>query len=299
MKLLLLILISIFPFFTTHAHKIFILQSVNNASLDNAVLGIKDYLNSQKITNVQVQSALGQASFAKNVAQNLIDIKPDIVVAVGTLGTQTLGEFSSSGIRMVFDSVQDPISTAAVKFHTGTFCNILVKDQLSYFKTIVPKLYRVGILYDKSDIKYLKKIDEACKEIGLDLIKNAATTIDEMKEAINIFKERKCDAIFIYNNSLDASVINLVITKASEYKIMILSNNLEDVASGALAAMGCEEYVLGKKTGEIICNILNGDDDTKVYSAMNIIKSINMRVAKALNIPIDPISLKKIQQVVN
>ena len=251
------------------APKVLISQVVRHPALDRTTQGIIDTLReaikAQELT-VRVESAQGNPALAAQIASKFIDQSPDVVVGVGTLSAQSFERYARQGkVKLVFSSVTDPQSAGLLEpamrpYVTGVSNFVELKPQLELFQKLQPRLRRLGVLYNPGElnsVSIVHKLEKLVPTLGMTLVKQTATqTADVAQAAAKL--ANGADAIFISNDNTALTALGSIIKAARHTKIPVYVSDTDDVALGALAALGPNQYELGRQTGRLIVQILKG-----------------------------------------
>ena len=324
---LILLLITCLPFCATNMFSfaqdmvispkiktVLISQVIDHPALNESVRGIVEELEASGYKNgvnlvLKIESAQGSASLAQQIAVKFVNQSPDVVVGVGTLSAQSFVKDAIAGrVKAVFTSVTDPLMANLVQSldkpgnnTSGVSDFIGVAPQLELFKKLQPNLKTIGIIYNPGElnsIKLIKDLEIECPKLGLSLIKQAATKTAEVgSSATKLAKQ--ADAIFIYNDNTALAAFRSIVKAANLAKIPVYVSDIEIVDLGAVAALGPNQYDIGKQTGKIIVRILNGEDINKqpvVFPSRTEIY-LNLDAASRANITIPQELLKSATKV--
>ena len=102
-----------------------------------------------------------------------------------------------------------------------------------------------------------------CQTQGLTLVKQSIQQSADIPQAINKLKTN-VDAVFITNDNTALSGIPYIVKACDKVKIPVYVSDTDQVAKGCLAALGPNQYEIGKQTGKIIKLIKNGEDINKI-----------------------------------
>lgn len=289
--------------------RVYINQIVEHPALDTTVKGIIDaleeggYKRDEKL-DVRVESAQTKQVLAAQISSKFVGMAPEFVVGVGTVSAQSLSKYAIAGkVKMMFSSITDPVSAGLVKSiespenNTSGVSNFVdLKPQIELFKKIQPELRKLGILYNPTEVNsvsIVKKLEIVCKEMGIDLIKQTVnSTADLMQNTTKLAKE--CDAIFVSNDNTALSGISGIAKIATEAGIPVYVSDTDAVELGAVAALGPNQYNVGRQTGEMILRIQKGDDINKapVEFPAKTELYLNLQAAEKIGIKI-PRDIKK------
>jgi putative tryptophan/tyrosine transport system substrate-binding protein len=191
--------------------------------------------------------------------------KPEVIVTVGTAAT-ALAKSQFPKTPIVFAGVLYPASSGFVNSIekpggniTGASLNIPWETQFIYFKKIVPKLKRVGVLYTSATKRMVEQARVVADGIGLTLV---AIPVEESKDLTAALDSiiNSCQGLW---SVADAELFNqkstkfiLMTTLRKGFPVMGFSRNV--VESGALFALDFDYKAVGRQAGAIVDSILQG-----------------------------------------
>lgn len=255
--------------------KIYISQCAPHPALDKTTQGIIDgvaeagYIKGKNLDLI-VESAQGNLALANQIAYKFISNQPDIVVGVGTISAQSLSKYAKQGkTKLVFSSVTDPILAGLVKEidkpenNTSGVSNfVALEPQIKAFLDIKPSLKKLGFLYNPGElnsISLIKKLEIICEKFNIELVTITASKSSEVSQAAMKLAQ-SVDAIFISNDNTALSAFRTIVKAADKISIPVFVSDIDIMEQGAKAALGPDQYEIGKQTAEIIIDIINGAD---------------------------------------
>lgn len=287
--------------------KVLISQVVEHPALNKTTQGIiagladKGYAQGVNL-DLRTESAQANAALAAQIANKFVTQTPDIVVGVGTISAQSFIKYAVDGkVKLVFSSVTDPVSaslavtaTQGNPNMTGVSNFVALQPQLELFKSIQPKLTKLGIIYNPGELNSVSlvlKLQEACQKMNIVLVQQAVTkTADVAQAAVKL--STQVDAIFISNDNTALSSLQSIIRAANQRKIPVYVSDTDAVADGAIAALGPNQFEVGKETGYMIANILGGaninsirieyPDKTELYVNETAAKNFGLTIPSAI-----------------
>lgn len=289
--------------------KILISKSSDNPALNRAIEGIIDGLaENGLITNqnltLRIESAQGNFALASQIATKFSTQEPDLFVGLGTISSMSLSKYATTGkIPLVFASVTDPLSSKLVndisspgKNTTGVSDAVDLEGQLDLFREIQPNLKRLGVIYnpgEQNSVTSLARLEPLCKSKGIQLIKQSAAKTSDIPQATTKLINQ-VDAIFIDNDNTALSALQSIIKIATERKIPVYVSDTDAVELGTLAALGPNQYDLGKQAARMMIDILNGKaaGSIKVEHPSKTELFLNAKAASKVGIELSP-ELKK------
>jgi putative ABC transport system substrate-binding protein len=168
-------------------------------------------------------------------------------------------------IPVVFTAVSDPLraklvtSLKAPKGHvTGVSDFVSPKPQFEFFKKLVPTLKTIGVVYNPGEdnstvLNNLMEIEAS--KLGLKIVLASATKTGDVLVASRSLCG-KVDAIFVNNDNTALSAFKSVVKAANECGIPAFVSDLDIVDQGARAALGPNQFELGRQTARMVDSIL-------------------------------------------
>ena len=231
------------------------------------------YINGKNL-DLKVDNAQGDTILANQIAARLVSLKPDIVVGNPTITAQSFVKYAKEGkTKLVFTSVTDPLGAKIVNKLiqpgdniTGVSNFVELEPQIEMFLKIKPTMKKLGFLYNPGElnsITLLNMLKEICPRYGLEVIGITASKTSEVYQSA-VKLSLLVDAIFISNDNMALSALKTIIKAANAQQIPVFVSDTDIVKDGALAALGPNQYEIGKQTARLIAKILEGEDINKM-----------------------------------
>lgn len=288
---------------------------VEHPALDAVRMGVIDVLaeNGYKDgDNIKIdfQNAQGSVSTAVTIAKQFVSLNPAVIVGIATPSAQALVNATKS-IPVVFSAVTDPVSANLVPSFGKNPGNVVgisdmtpVKTQIQLLKLIIPDVKTLGVIYNSGEansVTIRQFAKEACDALGLKLIDITGSTTVEMLASLNA-QIKDVDAIYIGTDNTAASSIESISKVALREKVAIVAADIDIARSGGLIGFGFNYYQVGRATGELVLQILQGASpselETKILGQDSLILFANKDVAKELGITIPQSVLDKVDLLV-
>ncbi|MDO4878252.1 MAG: ABC transporter substrate-binding protein [Neisseria sp.] len=235
---------------------------------------------------VEFQSAQGSTANAAQIAKKFAGDNPDVIVAITTPSAQAAVAAAGNDIPVVYSAVTDPVGAKLVKNLepsgtnvTGVSDRLPVGPQIDLMKKLVPNLKTIGYVYSPGEVNstsVLKRLEAKAAEQGIAVLAVPAQRSAEVPTAVRSLNG-KADVIF---TSLDNNVVSAYesMYKASvEMKIPLVASDADSVTRGAVAALGMDSFDLGRRTGRMTAEILQGrkpgDMPSEVVDGLELIVS--------------------------
>ncbi len=250
-----------------------IIQIIEHPALDATRQGILDELQNKEL-KIDFQSAQGSSALATQIAQKFVGAAPAVMVGIGTTATQALISANQQHlIPIVFSSVTDPKGARIVKnlsnpegTVTGVSNFVDPGLQFDLFKKILPNLSTIGIIYNPGEpnsVTLVAEMQKIAARKGLELIFATANTSADIAQATQTLIP-KVQAIFINNDNTALSAFDSIVNISTKHRIPVFCSDLDMVDHGALAALGANQYEIGKQTGKLILKILQGESPNQI-----------------------------------
>ncbi len=280
-----------------------VIQAIEHPALDQTRKGILDELRARGFTDQKIdwryESAQGNPSLATQIAQKFIGQHAAVLVTIGTTVSQAALQAihqAGGGIPLVFASVTNPIAAKLVasdkeaeKGVSGVSNYVSAKTQFAYFKQLLPSLQRLGVVYNPGEANSVVLNDEMVKAgeaMGIEIIFATANKTNDVSTATQSLLN-KVDAIFINNDNTALASFDSVVAAARLQSIPVFVSDLDCLKNDALAALGADQYALGRQVGKIVADILE-HPNAKLIKPMEYAQAVraetNQTVARELKI---------------
>lgn len=281
--------------------KIGIIQYMSHPSLDNCYNGIISALENSGIeytVDYQTGSSSSADADCTNFAKNMVSANYDMIIAIATPAAKAaFAATDDTEIPVIFCAVSDPIAAGLVEsmeapgyICTGTSDVLDLEAQVAIIKAMQPDVKSIGILYTSSEdnsITNLKNFKSVCDKENIEVVATAVQGASDIPSAA----EELASKVDCINNFTDNNVVNnlsVVLSAADKYGIPVYGSEEEQVVNGCLASVSIDYVALGKVTGEMAVEVLNGADASAmpVKTITEATPVINSSVLKKLGLSI-------------
>jgi putative tryptophan/tyrosine transport system substrate-binding protein len=186
----------------------------------------------------------------RTLGQELIDLKPDAIIAITALGAVTLTRLTQT-IPIIFVFVPDPVASGLVKSlarpgGNATGVSLMAVDlsgkRLQLLKEAVPKLARVALLLDrKTDpmkVSTIKANQAAANALGIYLQPFEMGTPEEVEPVFVKISQDQFDGVVLGPGSGLFNMRALIGAAALAHKLPIATYIAEEVPYGLLLSYG-------------------------------------------------------------
>ncbi len=275
---------------------------VSHPALDAVEKGIQDELNERKIkANFDLHNANGDINTALSIAKKFKEQKVKIAVGIATPSAQTLvKELKDTSTIIIFSAVTDPVKAGLVnslergeRNITGISDMTPVEAQIKLITQIKP-IKKLGFIYSSHEdnaVALAKITKNICSKLNIELIEATITSSSDVKQA-TIAIANRVDAIYVTTDNTVVSALPSLTEVAMKYKIPVISADPSSAKdSQVLAALGFDYYKMGKATGKLIIEILEGKKPENIPTRFLTDRKdlefyLNLEIAKKLNLNI-------------
>jgi putative ABC transport system substrate-binding protein len=255
---------------------------------------------------IDYRFAAGEAQRMQAFAKELVELKPDVIVGHSTPVVRELAK-ATRKIPVVFVVVADPVGSGFAKSiprpggnMTG-FTNLdsgITGKLLTILKQIVPNLRGAAIMYNPETgpmggLFYSRAFEDAAPAFGVKPI-NADVRVPADIERVmaELGREPHVGLIVVPDNFTTVNR-DLIISLAARWKIPAIYPYRYFAEAGGLMSYGVDINDLFRRAPEYVGRILRGADpgELPVQAPTKFELVINLKTAKALNLPVPKILL--------
>jgi putative ABC transport system substrate-binding protein len=261
---------------------------------------------------IEFRSADGSLERLSDLADELARLHVEVIVAGSTPGAKA-AQRATSTIPIVMANVGDPIGVGLVAslarsggHITGltTMSEDLGGKRLELLREVVPKLRRIGVLWDQDNPgnpRLLKELKSAAESLGADVRSlPIRPPVPEIEKAFGTAKNWRADALIVADDSLLFSNRTRIIALAARHRLPAVYGYREFPDAGGLLAYGPNRYDMYRRAAAYVDKILKGAKpaDLPVEQPMRFELVVNLKTAKALGLTIPQSVLIRPDQVI-
>lgn len=240
-------------------------QIVEHPALDATRQGFMDYLEEQGLdVKYNVHIAQGNIATANQIANQIMDEDPDLVLAIATPTAQACAQRIHE-TPVIATAVTDFVGAGLVKSMdkpggnvTGMTDMTPMDKHLDLMLEFVPDATAVGVIYNAGEdnsVTLVKFLRDACEAKGVKLeeatIQNSSGVLQAARSLVG-----KVQAIYIPTDNTVVTALESAMKVAHENHIPLFSGDTDSVERGTLASLGFDYYSMGRQTGEMAFRIL-------------------------------------------
>jgi putative ABC transport system substrate-binding protein len=237
------------------------------------------------------------------VAMEVIDRKPHVILANGPLAVASLKQITST-IPIVFLGVADPVGSGFVAslarpggnitgFTLGEFT--MSGKMPEILKTIAPHVARVTVIYNPQQVPQvgrLAAVQTAAATLGLQVSVASALSAEEIKHTIEKLEGEPDRGVIVLPTPATITNRNLIIALLARYRLPAVYEFPVFARDGGLISYGTDRVVQVRQAAAYVDRILRGEKpaDLPIQDPTKFALVVNLKTAKALGLTI-PASL--------
>ncbi len=279
-----------------------VIQLAPHVALDKSYEGFVDalaergYKEGENLT-LDYNNAQGDPSNATTIAQKIVNAQPDLIFAIATQAAQAAAN-QTKEIPIVITAVTDPEQSGLVKSNekpetnvTGTSDLTPVKEQMNLIKELIPDAKAVGVIFNSSEDNSLiqaRMAKEALAELGLEYVELTVSKTDEISP-VTQSAMGKIDALYTPTDNLISANMTAVTNITTPAGVPVICGEAAMLEGGGLLTLGIDYYELGKQSGQMAADILDGKAkpaEMPIQTLSNPVFEYNEEVAQKLGIEI-------------
>jgi len=263
-----------------------------------SVKGFKQGVN----LKISYRNAEQDKTLALKIGREFVKKDVDVIVALGTGSSlAALKATEKKQIPIVFSIVGAPKATGIIRDFddsgrniTGVSMRVPVKEQFEIFKEALPRVKNIGIIYCTEMPQAVATGMEAAaaaSEFGWTrvVVSFPVKELPQVDKTVQTLAQ-KVDAIYIPTDPVLGLPENLkkIIRISDEQGIPVLAVARKFVEDGALMAIHCDFYEIGRQAADPIVQLLEGVNPRTIPSQLPTMKklALNLKKAQQLNIKI-------------
>ncbi len=285
--------------------KVGIIQYISHPSLDNCYAGVEAALKERFGDNVVINRQIGSDTSADTdcgtYASQFAAQNYDMIVAIATpAASSAVAAAEDKDIPVVFCAAADPMSTGLVERTeipgftcSATWNDIDMAAQVKLIRAMQPDVKKIGVLYTTSEansITQLGLLEEAAKAYGIEIIASGIQNDADIPAAATALAAK----VDCFNNFTDNKVVNnlsVVLEATNAAGIPVYGSEIEQVKNGCLASVSIDYVALGKVTGNMAADALEGaklaDMAVKTISDATPVVNTDVLAAFGMTLPAD------------
>jgi len=261
--------------------------------------------------NIQIDTNWATADRLNRAAGELIDRKPDVIVANGPLTLAAMRPMTST-IPIVFTGVADPVGTGFVAslarpggnitgFTLGEFA--MSGKLLGVLKQGAPQVSRVTVIYyplQVPQVGRLGAIQTAAPALGLQVSGASVSNADEITHVIESLGTEPERGVIVLPSVVTIASRDRIIALMARYRLPAVYEFPVFVREGGLISYGIDSAAQYRQAASYVDRILKGAKPAElpVQEPTKFTLFVNLKTARTLGLTVPPSLLATADEVI-
>jgi ABC-type uncharacterized transport system substrate-binding protein len=261
--------------------------------------------------HVDARWAAGDVERTRQLAQELVETSPDVIVVNTPAGLAALRQATHT-IPLVFVQVLDASETSVVlnparpESNVTGFTNFFGYDMsgkwLELLKEIAPKISHVAVLQNPNHPSwqgYLGSLSRTAPRLGVHIVPAPSYTPEDIDSALARLAHHK-GGLVVLPDTFNTVHRDRIVGLAAEHRLPAIYPSRFFVTSGGLMAYGADLAHLVGQAATYVDRILKGarTADLPVQQSTKFELVINLNIAAALGLHVPPALLARADEVI-
>jgi putative ABC transport system substrate-binding protein len=248
---------------------------------------------------IELRNAAGQNERLSALAEELLQLKVDVIVAVNTPAVQAAKKATKT-IPVVMMRVADPVKSGLVASLARPGGNItglsFMPDTLGpkgveLLHEILPKTTRMAALYQGNNAGAVLIVDEVERkgaQIGLKFVRLPVRDEADYAGAFEIASRARSEALFVMDDGAITKHRRQILELAAKHSLPVVSIYSDFAKSGGLLAYGPNLNIVYRRAADYVDKLIKGSPASSIpiEQPVEFDLVINMKTAKAFGLKI-------------
>ena len=254
----------------------------------------------------------GDVSRAQTLAKELLDWRPDILVANSTPSLVAARQVTSA-IPIVFVAIADPVAQGFVQSLARPGGNVtgfgaeepsIGAKWVQLLREIAPRVETVTVMFNPDSAPFARMFLPSMQAVRpsstFKLIISPVHNETEIDRAIAAAGRQSSSGLIVLPASFLNSRHEMIVTSTAKQHLPAIYSVSEFTRSGGLIAYGIERVDLFRRSAAYVDRILKGEKaaDLAVQQPTKFELAINLKTAKALGLAVPPTLLATADEVI-
>ena len=259
---------------------------------------------------VEGRYAEGQVERFPSLATELVSLKPDLILAVSTLGARAAKQ-ATSVIPIVMVYVGDPIEEGLVASLAHPAENVtglsffvgpeMVGKYLELLKEVVPKVSRAAVLFHQATRPvFLREAQIVAQALSVKLQRLEVRSPDDLEDAFATMTSGRANGLLVLPHPFTFAHARRIADLAAKKRLAAVYGFRESVETGGLMAYAANSPDMFRRAAIYVDKILKGANpaDIPVKQPTKFELVINLKTAKQIGLTIPPTVLARADKVI-
>lgn len=249
--------------------------------------------------SLELRNAAGDNERLPTLADDLLRLKVDVIVAVNTPAAQAAKKATNT-VPVVMLRVADPVKSGLVTSLARPGGNVtglsFMPDALGpkgveLLHEILPKITRMAALYqgnNKGAVIIVDEVQRKGEQIGLQFVRLPVTDERDYAGAFVAASKAKAEALFVMDDGAITKHRQQILELAAKHALPVVSIYRDFAVSGGLIAYGPNLNVVYRRGADYVDKLIKGAPAASlpIEQPVNFDLAINVKTAKVLGLKI-------------
>jgi len=241
------------------------------------------------------------------LARDLLAERPDVLVTTGDPATKALQAATATVpiITMSDDVIGGGLAASMARPGGNTTgVSILATEldgkRLEILHECVPQRRRIGVLVDATTSSSAKALDSTAHDLGLELLRYAVRNPREIRHVLDEIAAAGLEAINVLASPMFQQARAEIVASLNAARLPAIYQWPDTATEGGLLGYGPRLTLCYRQVASLVSKVLSGakPPDLPVEQPTKFELVINLKTAKALNLPIPPTLLARADEVI-
>ena len=261
--------------------------------------------------SIEVRNAGGQNGRLKALAEELLQAKVEVIVAVNTPAVQAAKKATET-VPVVMMRVADPVKSGLVASLARPGGNItglsFMPDALGpkgveLLHEILPQVTRMAALYrgdNAGAVIIVDEVERKGRRLGLTIVRVPVRGPEDYAGAFQIASDAKAQALFVMDDGAITKQRVTILDLATKHALPVVSIYRDFAKSGGLIAYGPNLDLVYRRAAHFVDKLIKGARASALPVEQPVIFDvvINLKAAKALGLTIPQSALIRADEVI-
>lgn len=237
----------------------------------------------------------------KDIKENILRLKPDAVLAIGTDALNRVLTLSGLPVFYTMASPPDPGSAGPGKNIFGVSMDIRPETYLITMARLLPDVKRIGLIYNRQNTGQFVKDALAVSRFTRFEIIALENSVPGRAPALIESLKGKIDVFWILPDSsvITSGTIETILLFSFQNHVPVVSYTKKHVKMGAVASLTVSPFDLGAQAGELAAIKLRNDllEVPALSRPQKIALSVNKKIAEKLGVRLSDAALRDAGEV--
>lgn len=235
----------------------------------------------------------GSTSNTKGIVDRIMASPPRLILAIGPQAAQ-VAKAEVRGVPVVFAMVRNPRKSGLEGDNiAGISLDVPIEAQLAMYKSLLPTLRVIGVIYDPEKTGVLvKEASEVAEKFGLRFLATPVASQTEVPAALRSLLG-KVDALWMLPDDtvITPESLTFFLLTAFKHNLPVLTISDAFVEAGALAALSADYTDMGRQACQLSREIESGQRrpaQAGIVPPAKVNVAINLQTASQLGLILPP-----------